>query len=83
MRAAVKQKGGDVEAATNLLEWVSSNPLFEDVHYQEFWLPIVLPQRDPSTITESNLRFDQQVKNSVSVRCLITLTISGIKISGL
>ncbi|KAF9531530.1 S-adenosyl-L-methionine-dependent methyltransferase [Crepidotus variabilis] len=38
---AVKAKGGDVDAATNLHHWVSQNSLFEDVTYKEYWLPIV------------------------------------------
>jgi len=82
-RAAIKHKGGDVQAATNLMEWVSSNPLFEDVHYQEFWIPVVPPQRDPSTNTEFYQRFDKKVTDDVSVSHLIVSTFSGIKISAL
>ncbi|KAF9531642.1 hypothetical protein CPB83DRAFT_808648 [Crepidotus variabilis] len=41
LRDAVKAKGGDVDAATNLYDWVLQNPLFEEVTYREYWLPIV------------------------------------------
>ncbi|PPR06142.1 hypothetical protein CVT26_005364 [Gymnopilus dilepis] len=47
-RAAIRNIGGDVDAATHIYDWISSNPLFEDAVYREFWLPVVPPPRSPS-----------------------------------
>ncbi|KAF4612003.1 hypothetical protein D9613_004147 [Agrocybe pediades] len=46
-RQAIKDIGGDVDAATHLLDWVNANPLFEDAVYREFWLPVVAPPPSP------------------------------------
>lgn len=36
---AVRQRGGDVDAANHLYQWISSHPAFEDAVYREFWIP--------------------------------------------
>ncbi|KAF8910024.1 S-adenosyl-L-methionine-dependent methyltransferase [Gymnopilus junonius] len=63
MQAAIKNIGGDVDAATYLYDWVSSNPLFEDVEYREFWLPVVAPPR--SARTEQMEPFYKKMKDDV------------------
>lgn len=70
LAASIKHIGGDADAATHLLEWVSSNPMFEDVVYREFWLPIVPPPYSPNE-TDATRRFYQKMKENTSVRHLI------------
>jgi hypothetical protein len=36
---AVRQRGGQVEAANRLHQWISQNPVFQDVVYREFFIP--------------------------------------------
>ncbi|KAF8203920.1 hypothetical protein BJ912DRAFT_941422 [Pholiota molesta] len=66
MHAAVKNIGGDTDAATHLYEWISSNPRFEDVVYREFWLPVVPPPRDKLTETEYLRRFEQKMSEDIT-----------------
>lgn len=68
MRSAVKNIGGDTDAATHLHEWISSNPRLEDVVYREFWLPVVPPARNKHTESPALRRFEQKVKEDVTVR---------------
>ncbi|PPQ90946.1 hypothetical protein CVT25_008257 [Psilocybe cyanescens] len=65
LAASIKHIGGDADAATHLLEWVSSNPSFEDVVYREFWLPIVPPPYSP-TESEATRRFYRKMKENTS-----------------
>ena len=37
---AVKQQGGEPDAANHLLRWVSSNDAFEDVVYRHWWFQV-------------------------------------------
>ncbi|KAF9521300.1 hypothetical protein CPB83DRAFT_778940 [Crepidotus variabilis] len=59
-RNAVKEKGGDVDAATNLHTWVCSNSLFENVAYKEHWLPIV-----PGLHTSQTGNIEENMKSNV------------------
>ncbi|KAJ3845565.1 hypothetical protein EV361DRAFT_875558 [Lentinula raphanica] len=36
---AVRNRGGDADAATYLESWVSNHPAFENVNYQDHWIP--------------------------------------------
>ncbi|KAH9486365.1 Putative ATP-dependent RNA helicase [Psilocybe cubensis] len=65
LAASIKNIGGDVDAATHLHEWVLSNPLFEDVVYREFWLPIVPPPYSPNE-TEATRRFYRKMKENTT-----------------
>jgi len=56
---AIKTSGGDANAATHLHEWVFNNPMFEDVVYREFWLPVIPARRDSSNDSEHLRRLDQ------------------------
>ncbi|PPQ64252.1 hypothetical protein CVT24_008655 [Panaeolus cyanescens] len=57
---AVKQSGGDADAALHLHEWISNNPAFEDVVYREFYFPIIDP-RDTSKDTPAQKRLYKRV----------------------
>lgn len=70
MHAAIRNVGGDTDAATHLYDWISSNPRFEDVVYREFWLPVVPPPRDKRTETEYLRRFEQKLSEDITVRFL-------------
>jgi len=52
LRDAIKKSGGDVDAASHLHEWILNNPMFEDVVYREFWVPVVPERRDTSNDSE-------------------------------
>ncbi|KAF9531824.1 hypothetical protein CPB83DRAFT_847890 [Crepidotus variabilis] len=62
---AVKAKGGDVDAATNLYGWVSQNPFFEDVTYTEHWLPIV-PEPRVGPNAARMKKIDETMKSNVT-----------------
>ncbi|KAJ3717267.1 hypothetical protein DFJ43DRAFT_1099560 [Lentinula guzmanii] len=36
---AARNRGGDVDAATHLETWVTNHAAFENVHYEDIWLP--------------------------------------------
>lgn len=36
---AIRNLGGDIDAATHLHEWISNHPAFEDVVYRDFYAP--------------------------------------------
>ena len=38
---ATRIKGGDVDAANHLQEWLVNHGAFENVHYRDVWLPVV------------------------------------------
>lgn len=66
---AVRERGGDADAATHLHEWISNHPAFEDVVYQEFYIPCSpwLRGSDPETIfwneIGTTMRDDLKVSN--------------------
>lgn len=64
---AVIKSGGDVNAATHLHEWILNNPIFEDVVYREFWLPVVPARRDASNDSEELRRRDKGLSDDCSV----------------
>ncbi|KAF8963921.1 hypothetical protein BDZ97DRAFT_1939378 [Flammula alnicola] len=66
MSVAIRNSGGDTDAATHLYEWISNNSLFEDVVYREFWLPVVPPPRDMTNATDVLARFEQKMKEDVT-----------------
>lgn len=66
MRKAIKEIGGDVDAATHLYDWVTANPLFEDIVYREFWLPVVAPPPSPDD-SEFMIRFYAKMQEDVKV----------------
>ncbi|KAG6846091.1 hypothetical protein H0H87_006455 [Tephrocybe sp. NHM501043] len=39
-KIAIKESGGEVDAADNLREWMSNHPALEDLVYEEFWMPV-------------------------------------------
>ncbi|KAK0214847.1 hypothetical protein IW262DRAFT_1475574 [Armillaria fumosa] len=39
LEMAVRRRGGDVDAATHIHDWVSRHPRFEDVIYNEYFIP--------------------------------------------
>jgi len=41
LRAAVRERGGDVDAATNLHNSVCNHPHFKEVRYKDHFLPVV------------------------------------------
>jgi hypothetical protein len=40
MKSAVRDRGGDVDAAKYLHSWVHEHGAFKDVVYREFWIPL-------------------------------------------
>ncbi|KAK7465267.1 hypothetical protein VKT23_005246 [Stygiomarasmius scandens] len=49
---AIRNRGGDADAATHLYSWVESHPMFENVVYREFWIPCSPWKRDfPANIS--------------------------------
>ncbi|KAK6974353.1 hypothetical protein R3P38DRAFT_2584342, partial [Favolaschia claudopus] len=37
---AARNAGGDPDAATHLRQWITSHPAFEEVVYQDYWVPV-------------------------------------------
>lgn len=68
IRVAIKHIGGHTDAATHLHEWITSNPLFEDIVYREFWLPIVAPPPHPNE-SEATRRLYANMKENITVCC--------------
>ncbi|TFK41937.1 S-adenosyl-L-methionine-dependent methyltransferase [Crucibulum laeve] len=56
LASAARARGGDLDAATHLYDWICGHPAFEDVVYREFWLPIV-PSRKDSPALHKITRF--------------------------
>jgi hypothetical protein len=50
-KLAASQRGADVNAASNMRQWITENGAFEDIVYREFWLPTCPWQKgdDPRT----------------------------------
>lgn len=66
IRVAIKHIGGHTEAATYLHEWISSNPLLENIVYREFWLPVVAPPPHPNE-SEAIRRFYVKMRENITV----------------
>ena len=64
---AIIKSGGDVNAASHLHEWILENPMFEDVVYREFWVPVVPLPRDTSDDTEEARQMDQKLSDDCYV----------------
>lgn len=62
---AISKSGGDVNAATQLHQWITDNPMFEDVVYREFWLPAVIPRRETPNDSEHFRRIDKNLYEDV------------------
>ncbi len=65
LRSAIRNIGGDTAAATNLYEWISNNPRFEDVVYREFFIPAVPPPPDKHKPNERLRQFEEKMKEDV------------------
>ncbi|KAL0576872.1 hypothetical protein V5O48_005107 [Marasmius crinis-equi] len=46
LELAIRNKGGDADAATHLHRWTANHPAFEDVVYRDFWVPTSPWRRD-------------------------------------
>ena len=73
---AIIKSGGDVNAASHLHEWILENPMFEDVVYREFWVPVVPLPRDTSNDTEEARQMDKKLSDDcyVSVASIVFLS---------
>jgi hypothetical protein len=70
---AIKESGGDVDAATHLHEWILDHPMFEDVVYREFWVPTVPAPSDDSE--EARQRYEKLCEDCfVSVARIVSLS---------
>ena len=68
LRNAIEAKGGDVNAATHLYDWVRNNPAFKEVVYREYFLPAVPPPREGAK-AEFWLKVDKSMRENLLV-CL-------------
>jgi hypothetical protein len=52
LNMAIRARGGSTEVSSNLYEWVSQHGAFENVEYQEVWLPASpwMQGNDPETL---------------------------------
>ena len=75
---AIVKSGGDVNAASHLHEWILDHPMFEDVVYKEFWVPVVPAPRDTSNDSEEARQMDKKLSDDcyVSVASIVFLTLS-------
>ena len=69
MVKAISKSGGDTNAATQLHQWITDNPMFEDVVYREFWLPAVPVRRETPNDSEYLRRIDKNLYED----CLVSL----------
>jgi hypothetical protein len=85
MLKAIINSGGDPDAAIHLHEWILNNPVFEDVVYREFWLPVVPPARDTSNDSEEVKQMDKKLSDDcyVGVTSIIFSCSSHIHMPGL
>ncbi|EAU92279.1 hypothetical protein CC1G_00498 [Coprinopsis cinerea okayama7 len=58
---AIRKMQGDVDAATHLLKWVRTHPGFEQVRYEERWIPIIPGNLDPLEPMYARLQADVSV----------------------
>lgn len=76
VRAAVKERGGEADAATHLHRWVSEHPSFTDVVYRDFfipaspWIPSDLPGAARMNRMGSFMRSDVEVRRPFFKRTL-------------
>ena len=70
LRAATVDRGANVDAATHLHRWVSENPNFEDIVYNEYWLPMIPPIREDAPQSEGSRKFYRMMKAIVTVRMI-------------
>jgi len=76
VRAAVKQRGGETEAATHFHRWVSEHPSFTNVVYRSYlfpaspWIPSDYPDAARLNRTGTFMRDDIQVRLP-SLWCLL------------
>lgn len=75
---AVVKSGGDVNAASHLHEWILNHPMFEDVVYTEFWVPVVPAPRDTLNDSEEARQMDKKLSDDllVSVASIVFLSLS-------
>jgi len=72
VRAAIKQRGGETEAATHLHRWVSEHPSFTNVVYRSFlfpaspWFPSDYPDAARLNRTGTFMTDDIQARHSLS-----------------
>lgn len=66
IRNGIDDRGGDVNAATHMHDWVKSNPAFEDVIYHEHFLSVIPPPRDGPN-AEFMRRCDRDMSRNVLV----------------
>lgn len=73
---AIVKSGGDVSAASHLHEWILGHPMFEDVVYKEFWVPVVPAARDISNDSEEARQMDKKLSDDcyVSVASIVFLS---------
>lgn len=75
VRAAIKQRGGEIEAAPHLHRWVSEHPLFTNVVYRSYlfpaspWVPSDYPDAARLNRTGTFMRDDIHVRRPL-LRCL-------------
>jgi len=68
VRAAVKQRGGEAEAANHLYRWISEHPSFTDVVYRDFffraspWVPPNFPDAAKLNRWGASMREDIQAR---------------------
>ena len=76
VRAAVKDRGGEADAANHLHRWVSEHPSFTDVVYRNFfiptspWIPSDWPDAAKANRAGSFMRDDILVRRSFLRRTL-------------
>jgi len=73
LRNAIEARGGDINAATHLYDWVRNNPAFEEVVYREYFLPVVPPPREGAK-AEFWVKFDKTMRENLLV-CSDCITI--------
>jgi hypothetical protein len=67
IRNGIDDRGGDVNAATHMHDWVKSNPAFEDMIYHEHFLSVIPPPRDGP-----NAAFMQRCDRDMSRNVLVS-----------
>lgn len=64
LEMAAKSRGGAVDAANHIYEWVSRHPLFENVVYKEYVIPVSAWRTD----SPFWMRIGKQMTDDISVR---------------
>lgn len=68
--AAIKGRGGDLDAATHLRNWVSSNPAYEEVEYKEFFIPFAPHRESWEKATNAEKKLYDVLREDVCVRII-------------